>query len=144
VLNWTLCHEDVWWSLGIAPYVLNLDTGWSEWSASSCIRFILGTHWVGGSVGYRVGLDTAAKRNISAPVGNRSPVVQPYSVYAADWVSPAPRHACFVTLWCKTVIENCKISGSHGVEYEGSDVCTASIVRAIFSSVMEALCTSEA
>jgi hypothetical protein len=35
-----------------------------------------GTHWIGGWVGLRAGLDTEAKRKSFAPVGDRTPVVQ--------------------------------------------------------------------
>jgi hypothetical protein len=36
------------------------------------------THWIGGWVDLRVGLDTAVpKRKILSPTGNRTPVIQP-------------------------------------------------------------------
>jgi hypothetical protein len=49
----------------------------------------LGTHWTGCWVGTRTGLDTAVKRKIPSPAGNRNPVVQP--VVQSYWMSyPAP------------------------------------------------------
>jgi hypothetical protein len=46
-----------------------------------------GTHWLGGWVGLRAGLDAVAKRKkkISAHAGNRTPVVQPVA-YSVDWL----------------------------------------------------------
>jgi hypothetical protein len=51
-----------------------LDGG--EWSASHLGRFtprerVPGTHWIGGWVGTRAGLDTVVKRKIPTPAGNR-------------------------------------------------------------------------
>jgi hypothetical protein len=56
-----------------------LDGG--EKSASSPCRFnsrerAPGTHWIGGSVGPRAGLDAVDKKNL-VPVGNRLPIFQP-------------------------------------------------------------------
>jgi hypothetical protein len=39
-----------------------------EWSDSSPDRFILGTHWIGGWVGPRTGLDYVKKRKKISPV----------------------------------------------------------------------------
>jgi hypothetical protein len=36
-----------------------------------------GTHWTGGWVGPRAGLDAGARKKSSAPVGDRTPIVQP-------------------------------------------------------------------
>jgi len=47
----------------------------AEWSPSRPGRLTSGTHWTGGSVGPRVGLDGVAKRKIPAPAGNRTPTV---------------------------------------------------------------------
>jgi hypothetical protein len=35
-----------------------------------------GTHWIGGWVGPRAGLDAGARRKSSAPAGDRTPIVQ--------------------------------------------------------------------
>jgi hypothetical protein len=35
-----------------------------------------GTHWIGGWVGPRAGLDAGLEEKSSAPVGDRTPVVQ--------------------------------------------------------------------
>jgi hypothetical protein len=35
------------------------------------------THWIGDWVSPRAGLDAVKRRNIPAPAGNRTPVVQP-------------------------------------------------------------------
>jgi hypothetical protein len=61
----------------------------NEWSASRPGRFTSkensGTHWIGGRVGPRAGLDVVAKIK-SFPERNPAPVVQlvPYSLY---WLS---------------------------------------------------------
>jgi hypothetical protein len=60
-----------------------LDGG--EWSASHPSRFISserapGTHWIGGWVGPRDGLDVVEKRKTSSPAGNRTPAVQPVAI----------------------------------------------------------------
>jgi hypothetical protein len=55
----------------------------SEWSASRHGRFSPGvrapsTHWIGAWMCPRSGLDEVAKKDpIIAPVGNRTPIVQP-------------------------------------------------------------------
>jgi hypothetical protein len=36
-----------------------------------------GTHWIGGWVGLRAGLDAWARKKSSVPVGDRTPIVQP-------------------------------------------------------------------
>jgi hypothetical protein len=38
---------------------------------------VTGTHWTGGRVGRRAGLNIAEKRKISCPAGNRTLAVQP-------------------------------------------------------------------
>jgi hypothetical protein len=55
-----------WRSGGIAPRILELDTNRGECSASHPSRFTLrerapGTHWIGGWVGPRTGLDAVVK-----------------------------------------------------------------------------------
>jgi hypothetical protein len=59
-----------------------LDGG--EWSASRPGRYTSrerapGTHWIGGWVGPRAGLDAVAKRRIPSPrrESNSDPIVQP-------------------------------------------------------------------
>jgi hypothetical protein len=52
-----------------------------------------GTHWIGGWVGPRAGLDEEARRKkSSASVGDRTPVVQSVVSHYTDWATPAPRH----------------------------------------------------
>jgi hypothetical protein len=81
LFNYALCHEDVWRSRGIAaPFLTSALVG-GEWSASRPGRFTpceiaLGTHWIGGLVGPKVGLDAVANRNF-CHTGNRTPAVQP-------------------------------------------------------------------
>jgi ABC-type taurine transport system ATPase subunit len=45
-----------------------------------------GIHWIGGWVNPRAGMDAVAKRRISAPVGNRTLVVQTVT-YSLYWLS---------------------------------------------------------
>jgi hypothetical protein len=72
-------HEDVYESEGIArPFLISaLDEG--EWSASRSGRFTpgersLGTHWIGGLVGNRVGMDTVENRKIIFPLPRIEPM----------------------------------------------------------------------
>jgi hypothetical protein len=44
-----------------------------------------GTHWIGGWVGLRAGLDTEARGNILCLYGDRSPVVQSAVRHCTDW-----------------------------------------------------------
>jgi hypothetical protein len=71
-------HEDIWGSGGIAP-TLTSELKGDERSASRPGRFTSGdiapgTHWRGGRVGHRAGLD--AMKGF-APDGNRTPATQP-------------------------------------------------------------------
>jgi hypothetical protein len=57
-----------WGSGGIAPRILDLGNG-CEWSASRPGHFTpgeraAGTHWIGGWVVHRAGVDTVVKRKI--------------------------------------------------------------------------------
>jgi hypothetical protein len=70
LINWALFHEDVWGSGGTASPFLTTAVGGGEWSASRPRRFIhgeraRGTHWIGGRMGPRAGLDAVEKRKIS-------------------------------------------------------------------------------
>jgi hypothetical protein len=61
-----------------------------EWSVSRPDRFTPGekapdTHWLGGWVETRAGLDAEDKKNLSAPAGIRTPVVQPVVRIYTDW-----------------------------------------------------------
>jgi hypothetical protein len=64
VLNYVLRHE---WNGGIAPCILNLGTRW-RLVVSFMTRPLYsrenvpGTHWIGGLVGPRAGVDAVAKR----------------------------------------------------------------------------------
>jgi hypothetical protein len=77
----SLCHEDVWGSGGIAPTFLTSALHGDEWSVSRPCLFTLGetapdTHWIGGWVNPRVGLDDVEKKE-SCTAGNRTRAVQP-------------------------------------------------------------------
>jgi hypothetical protein len=72
-VNLSLClfkHHTMktyWGCGGTAPHILNLGTRWGEWSASWTGSFnpgvrAPGTHWIGGWVDPRFGLDAVAKR----------------------------------------------------------------------------------
>jgi hypothetical protein len=67
--------EVFWRSGGIA---LSSALGGGEWSASRPDRFTLkertpGTHWIGGWVGPRAGLDTEVRRKIPSPYRDWNP-----------------------------------------------------------------------
>jgi hypothetical protein len=52
-----------------------------EWSASRPGHFTAGeaapsTHWIGGRAGHRSGRDTAVKRKIPTPTGNRTSIIR--------------------------------------------------------------------
>jgi hypothetical protein len=47
-----------------------------------------GTHWIGGWVGPRAGLDAMEKREAVAPARNRTRTVQPVSRRYTDWAIP--------------------------------------------------------
>jgi hypothetical protein len=61
---------------GIAPRILNLSTRVVNFTPEVIAP---GTHWIGGWVVPRAGLDTVTKRKnpLIAPAGNQTPVVQP-------------------------------------------------------------------
>jgi hypothetical protein len=49
-----------------------------------------GTHWIGGWVGPRAGLDAVVKRKISSPrreSNPRTPIVQPVAQRFTDWAN---------------------------------------------------------
>jgi hypothetical protein len=54
-------HEDVWGSERITPSILNYDIKWARVWASRCGCFIPGIHFIGGWVGFRVGMDVVTK-----------------------------------------------------------------------------------
>jgi hypothetical protein len=65
-----------WGSGGIAPRFLTSALDGGEWSASGTSRFTTGeiapgTHWIGGWVGPKAGLD-AVKNRIYCHAGNRT------------------------------------------------------------------------
>jgi hypothetical protein len=59
-------------SASIAPPFLTAAVDGSEWSASRPCRFTAGTHWIGGWVGPRTGLDVVEKRK-SCPCLDSNP-----------------------------------------------------------------------
>jgi hypothetical protein len=81
-LSLCLKHHTIktyWWSGSIAPYILNLGIEWS-WVVSftprcGCLTLgvrVYGTHWIGGGVGSRAGLDAVAKRKISTVIPDQN------------------------------------------------------------------------
>jgi hypothetical protein len=63
---------------GIAPPFLTLQLYGDEWSASRSCRFTLGnmtpsTHWIGGWVSSRAGLDVTEDIKISCPCRKTNP-----------------------------------------------------------------------
>jgi hypothetical protein len=74
-------HGGVWGRGGIAPIILDLGTRWWVVSITPRPRFYPGertpsTHWTGGWVGPRAGLDTEAGGKILCPAGNRTPIAR--------------------------------------------------------------------
>jgi hypothetical protein len=77
LINYALCR-----SVGIAPPILTSALDGGEWSASRPDRFnpgvrVPGTHWIGGRVVPRAGLDAGEQGKCLASAGNRTPAVQP-------------------------------------------------------------------
>jgi hypothetical protein len=71
IMTCTVKHHvmNIWGSGGIAPPFLTSALDGGEWSASSHCLFIPeerapGTHWIGGWVGPRAGLDAVETRKI--------------------------------------------------------------------------------
>jgi hypothetical protein len=78
----SLIKHHVWRSGGISPPKLTSAVDGGEWSASHTGPYTpretaAGTHWVGGWLGPRLGLEAVEKKESLAPVGNRKPAVQP-------------------------------------------------------------------
>jgi hypothetical protein len=48
------------------------------------------THWIGGWVGPRAGLDAVANRKFLSPVGNRTPITSPCTIIPTE-LSPVHR-----------------------------------------------------
>jgi hypothetical protein len=47
-----------------------------------------GTHWIGGWVGPRAGMDAEARRKILSPARDRTPVVQSAVRHYTGWATP--------------------------------------------------------
>jgi hypothetical protein len=88
VISYTLLHEDVWGSAGIAPPFLTSELDGSEWSSSRSCSFNLGNHLIRGWVG------TKASRPLVAPT---QPLIK--------WGPQRPNH-----LWSPL---NKRLSGDH-------------------------------
>jgi hypothetical protein len=77
-------REYVWGIGGIAPFILKIGTRWrwvvifTPWRLYSRGKTL--SHWTGGWVAHRAGLDVAGKRSVSTPNGNRTPIIQPVAL----------------------------------------------------------------
>lgn len=87
LMNQASRHEDVFGSGGIAIASLTTSIDGCEWSDSCPGHFTTSTHWIGGQVGSRAGLDTE-ERNLACRQLNIGRPAR-YSTY---WVIPPP---CF-------------------------------------------------
>jgi hypothetical protein len=90
------CHEDIWENGGRAPPVLISTLDGVEWPASLLDLFntrerTLATHWIGGLIGPRAGLEAVEKRKI-VPTGNRSPIFQPVAIPTEFFLLPPNIH----------------------------------------------------
>jgi hypothetical protein len=107
--NWAPRHEGVLrqWRYG-STHSLASEPDRGEWSVSCPGRFTpkeraTGTHWIGGWVGPRAGLDAVVDRNIPIPrreSSPRTPIVQPVaqslyrlSYHALKFISKSPKHS---------------------------------------------------
>jgi hypothetical protein len=98
LINYSPRHEDVWgcWDIALPSWNSALDG--VEWSASQPCRFTpcvkaTGTHWIGGWVGLRAGVDAVEKRKSLCPcrksntdLPNHSPSLYPLR-YPGSWRS---------------------------------------------------------
>jgi hypothetical protein len=80
---------------GIAPLILDLGTRWKWVVSFTPGRFAPrerapGTHWIGGWVGPRAGLDAVVKRKFQAPAGTWTPDHSARSPALYHWAIPAP------------------------------------------------------
>jgi hypothetical protein len=77
-INWASCHEGVLGSGGIALCMLDLGTRWRcEVSFTPWLLYLRerapGTHWIGGWVDPRAGLDTVVRRKIPCTCWDLNP-----------------------------------------------------------------------
>jgi hypothetical protein len=85
LINETPRHEDVLGSGSLAPPFLTSSLYGCEWLGLRPCRFIpgviaTGTHYMGGWMGPRTGLNTVEKIKCLVPAGNRTPAFQPHPV----------------------------------------------------------------
>jgi hypothetical protein len=93
-----------------------LDGG--EWSASRPGRFIPRerapfTHWIGGWVGLRAGLDAVAKRKIPSPrreLNPRTPILRSVAQRYTDWAITALICTYAVTVLSRTLLEKLAVA----------------------------------
>jgi hypothetical protein len=93
VLNKAPLHEVVWGSGGIASNILTLGLGGGEWSAACPSHFTPSTHWRGGWVGPRAGLNMMVKR------------LSPYPGWELNPTHPT--HNLVTMLMCMIFFESC-------------------------------------
>jgi hypothetical protein len=99
-LNWAPRDEGVLgeWSYS-STHSLASALDWGEWSASRPGRFIpkeraSGTHWIGGWVGPRAGLDAVVKRKIPTTAGSRNRDHPARSPALYHWANPDHEWIC--------------------------------------------------
>jgi hypothetical protein len=85
-----------------------------EWSASCPGRLLSpgrdpGTHWIGGWVDLRAGLDTESREQSFTSDGDETPVVQSAIRHYTDWVSSAGTfsEASYLTATCWSATRQC-------------------------------------
>jgi hypothetical protein len=77
-----------------------------------------GTHWIGGWVDLRAGLDAEAKEKSFAPVWGRTPVVQSVVRHCTDWATPAP----FVVLEILRLCNMCNLTGHSTINWNACQI----------------------
>jgi hypothetical protein len=112
--NWAPRHEGVFgeWRYSSTHSLTSVLDG-GEWSVSQPGRFTPrekapGTHWIGGWVGSRAGLDAVVKRKIpsSRQESNpRTPIVQPVAQRYTNWAITAYGPLCITKFnWCQVFL----------------------------------------
>jgi hypothetical protein len=100
----------VWGSGGINPPLLTSALDGSEWSDLCPGHFTPGINWIGGWVGFRVGLDALEERKISCPAGDRTPDIHPlaHRYPSSPVFLPCLHNSVASVLWIGSVLRESK------------------------------------
>jgi hypothetical protein len=85
LVSYALCHEDIYGPGTALPFLTSMPDG-GEWSPSRPRRFnpeerAPGTHWIGGRLGSRIGLDAVDSKILRCRESNPGRPVHSLSLY---------------------------------------------------------------